>query len=156
MSITYDLYCEDCGEAVWCGQAAKSAPGGHLGYVYTAHPKVLYAMGRFTEQHCNHTLRFASEYCHEDVVAKHESDVLTQEEHEWVPEQWADAWKSWRPIASAPRTGRMVWVYMPGVDYDESQFIAWFAEGDWLTRGNLVVAPTHWMPIPEPPSEVEE
>ena len=78
MGVTHNLYCEDCREALWCGQKE---------YFYTGCPRVLYAAGMFIEKHLGHTLRFASEFHDEDIMALHEDDILG-EGQAWVPKNW--------------------------------------------------------------------
>jgi len=59
----------------------------------------------------------------------------------------------WRPIGSAPKDGTYILVW-----FDEAQhhhLLWWFAD-HWRFKGSdiiPVVAPTHWMPLPEPPHD---
>lgn len=63
----------------------------------------------------------------------------------------------WQPIATAPKDGRPVLVYIPeGHPRKASQGLRvahW--EQPWkcwqLLPGQLIVIPTHWMPLPDPP-----
>lgn len=77
-----------------------------------------------------------------------------------VPE--AESGPAWQPIATAPRDGREILLYdgervsyggfcdaaAQGVDECEAHLIS---EG-WWSVGLIDNAPTHWMPLPAPPS----
>lgn len=56
----------------------------------------------------------------------------------------------WKPIATAPLDGSYVLLGRPGyVDAGQRSWGEW-----WDTRGALIdPKPTHWMPLPEPPTE---
>ena len=73
----------------------------------------------------------------------------------------------WQPIETAPRDGTHIWVYM-----EECQIEAWWDGEEWYCvrlalhgcgycswrdhASSRDDAPTHWMPLPDPPqSEVE-
>lgn len=76
----------------------------------------------------------------------------------------------WQPIETAP-VGESVLVYIPNADhYGEGVYRALLIESDWKTdkdgkhprhwqttglhhgRDCLSQLPTHWMPLPDPPS----
>jgi hypothetical protein len=65
----------------------------------------------------------------------------------------------WQPIESAPRDGTPLLVGVAGDDYYPRT--AWWDDeaGAWLVnerpRVCMLVTPTHWMPLPEPP-ELEQ
>lgn len=61
----------------------------------------------------------------------------------------------WQPIETAPKDGTEILAY--GRKQDGAYFVA-FEYGDWWCAGpwdegwcELNHAPTHWMPLPEPP-----
>ena len=73
--------------------------------------------------------------------------------------------EGWRDIASAPKDGTEILLYGPGVllsdgrtsMYARAQHVGWAHEVDghfeWATRDPCVTCrPTHWRPLPEPPS----
>lgn len=58
---------------------------------------------------------------------------------------------NWQPIETAPRDGYPVMLtcrtpYKPFFGFYDSVDGAWFESGTYKCR-----APTHWMPLPEPP-----
>lgn len=64
----------------------------------------------------------------------------------------------WAPIASAPRDGRAVLLYLPRRPAQWAVVIgAWASgQGGWQAMGSLALltgaeAPSHWMPLPAPP-----
>ncbi|MGH6848470.1 MAG: DUF551 domain-containing protein [Methylocella sp.] len=63
--------------------------------------------------------------------------------------------RKWRTIETAPMDGTSILVFSP-VDYAvleaSPQIGVWI--GRWVTAWDhtVITAPTHWMPIPEPPS----
>jgi len=61
----------------------------------------------------------------------------------------------WRLIATAPQDGRPVLLFHP--DWDTFEVGVYNAEvARWQERtGDLLDAPTHWMPLPPPPPESE-
>lgn len=58
----------------------------------------------------------------------------------------------WQPIESAePATPVLTW----GPD---GMKVGFYYDGSWLEKGGddlWMIEPTHWMPLPEPPKEVE-
>jgi hypothetical protein len=72
----------------------------------------------------------------------------------------------WQPIATAPKDGRAILIFDPerpeseewrGHKFDDHRFSVgywrtWAPHGGWGNRNNATVEPTHWMPLPEPPS----
>lgn len=66
---------------------------------------------------------------------------------------------NWQPIETAPKDRTVIWCYLP--DFDEQACLRWVTFDDW--SGWLYVesvlndcldielAPSHWMPLPEPP-----
>jgi hypothetical protein len=67
----------------------------------------------------------------------------------------------WQPIATAPKDGTPIILAVAGGDYYPRS--AWWSAwaNNWVVRENdaqteatyLTTAPTHWMPLPEPPAE---
>lgn len=61
----------------------------------------------------------------------------------------------WQPIETAPKDGTEVLVTKPGY----TMAVAGFDYGEWRDAGDMGwggycdVEPTHWMPLPNPPSE---
>lgn len=77
-----------------------------------------------------------------------------------VDEALRAAWKIvkqslWQPIETAPRDE--TWVLLWGKD-EETPLTAQWRGNNWLTPDGIVwseeelYAPTHWMPLPEPPN----
>jgi hypothetical protein len=72
------------------------------------------------------------------------------------------AMQGWQPIATAPRDGRAILVYIPGsVGHAVRQDVIavyWsgWSGGRWETAwsgAKLMARPTHWMPLPDPPQQ---
>jgi hypothetical protein len=62
----------------------------------------------------------------------------------------------WQPIETAPKDGTDMLVYQNGC-FDVAS-VWWIDDnGDavWF-NGDVVVYPTHWMPLPDPPDDGEE
>lgn len=65
----------------------------------------------------------------------------------------------WKPIETAPKDGSRVLTYRYG--FRESMAVAWFNNSGcgverWVpVNGSAWPDPTHWMPLPAPPSNVE-
>lgn len=68
---------------------------------------------------------------------------------------------TWKPISSAPRDGTEIWAY------NGEQGVMRWIEGDgwalWIWADDLLSEvdpdprqPTHWMPLPEPPKEIDD
>jgi hypothetical protein len=71
-----------------------------------------------------------------------------------------DAFRAgWQPIETAPRDGRWVIVYRPKSD---GSYIPSVGPDYWMTEKRLQcwgksrtdTPPTHWMPLPPPPSDL--
>ena len=56
----------------------------------------------------------------------------------------------WQPIETAPRDGYHIQLYRHDI-----QFVGYYAEAGWCMQGCKLIEPqpTHWMPLPEPPTE---
>ena len=65
----------------------------------------------------------------------------------------------WQPIETAPKDGTWILVYKPfnlyGFDDSEwyvDKYIVRWADECWnISMDDIVVYPTHWMPLPNPP-----
>jgi hypothetical protein len=58
----------------------------------------------------------------------------------------------WRDIATAPKDGTMIMVSEPSMPIQRHRIVVWWVHR-WLTvPGRITVRPTHWMPLPNPPS----
>jgi hypothetical protein len=68
-----------------------------------------------------------------------------------------DARSGWQPIETAPRDGTRVLIVraqeMGGGSLGMRVGIGKWKSGKW--QGDCTQAPTHWMPLPEPPGEGE-
>jgi len=75
-----------------------------------------------------------------------------------------DPARVWRPIAEAPRDGRLLMVWLPpqervdGAPYCFARYYSeacdpefWDGDEGWLTPEGDYVDPTHFLPLPEPP-----
>lgn len=68
----------------------------------------------------------------------------------------------WQPIETAPKDGTPILLYWPGHrgHIATNCFVArwnvlaedWLSSGQPVWRGAGIYEPTHWMPLPEPPS----
>lgn len=68
----------------------------------------------------------------------------------------------WRPIDSAPKDGTPILCFTP----DQSEFgfidtskieILWWASDEWQNDcDDVFFQPTHWMPLPNPPTKLEQ
>lgn len=73
---------------------------------------------------------------------------------------------NWQPIETAPRDGTAVLGYwsrphgLADIPSDESNYgITAYLNFEWVSADDDEVfysPPTHWMPLPEPPNEVEK
>jgi hypothetical protein len=69
-----------------------------------------------------------------------------------TPAENSDAWQ---PISSAPRDGTTVLLFAPGWDSSKTGWT--FGKANWQDcpfhhGGDPKYEPTHWMPLPSPPS----
>ena len=65
----------------------------------------------------------------------------------------------WKDISTAPRDGTWIMVYWPTMSIGMFPFTVFWDEG-WEPASNYArdygeVYPTHWMPLPKPPTEKE-
>ena len=70
---------------------------------------------------------------------------------------------AWQPIETAPKDGTRVLAFVPG-ENGGPRILNWCSDAEWLhgwedERGVILKdhpsssgAPTHWMPLPPPPS----
>src|SRR6266851_2617052 len=61
----------------------------------------------------------------------------------------------WRPIETAPKDGTMILTFVPWLTYPKTLFWAKYAD-EWrcpATEDAHKYEPTHWLPLPTPPSE---
>lgn len=61
----------------------------------------------------------------------------------------------WREIESAPKDGRSVLVFCPRASdhgYERIR-LTWRKDGKWQGANNTSWPPTHWMPLPAPPTK---
>ena len=56
----------------------------------------------------------------------------------------------WQPIETAPKDGTEMLAFW---NRSNVYGIASFDDGRWADETGEVSAPTHWMPLPEPPAE---
>jgi deoxycytidylate deaminase len=66
----------------------------------------------------------------------------------------------WQPIASAPKDGTVIIGYDQSRDDDDGlphgvDFMRWF-DGTWIDPLTHSLKPSHWMPLPAPPSGARE
>lgn len=60
----------------------------------------------------------------------------------------------WQPIETAPRDANPVLAYTPFDDTCGCTRVLSYAHGAWLSwPGPFEYEPTHWQPLPEPPSQ---
>lgn len=64
----------------------------------------------------------------------------------------------WRPIETAPRDGTFILAYWDDATYPHEfvtrNDVVQYLCGEWcLSDGDDVLAPTHWMPLPDGPGE---
>lgn len=64
--------------------------------------------------------------------------------------------EGWREIESAPTDGRSVLVFCPRApDHGYERIrLTWRKDGKWQGANNTSWPPTHWMPLPAPPSPI--
>lgn len=67
---------------------------------------------------------------------------------------------SWQPIETAPEEGATIFVvrafgvsngFTGGKEYTSDPYCVWRTEDGGFERWPHHFAPTHWMPLPEPP-----
>lgn len=70
--------------------------------------------------------------------------------------------REWQPIVTAPKDGTEVLLYRPSVQCERKVFTGniitgcGWANGKWNSEGAICSSgyePTHWMPIPDPPTD---
>lgn len=64
----------------------------------------------------------------------------------------------WQPIESAPTDGTHVLAGKWIIDRGEPWFVqgvTWYSQ-TWKWGGNEPANPTHWMPLPAPPKQVQQ
>ena len=66
----------------------------------------------------------------------------------------------WQPIDTAPRDGRGILTCRRDASYNTSIRVCWWNEdmyeGDcWMDDADSEPDPTHWMPIPSPPTDLQ-
>ncbi len=74
---------------------------------------------------------------------------------EWVKYEDYAAATQWRPIETAPK-GCNVWVLaFFETEHGEKMVdcVSQWEDGSWTTTWDLKVNPTHWMPLPQPPTK---
>jgi hypothetical protein len=66
----------------------------------------------------------------------------------------------WRPIATAPKDGIAILLWYPDREsFNPGAIEGWYfsspkeIDDGWETIIGTIGEPTHWMPLPEPPSE---
>ena len=60
---------------------------------------------------------------------------------------------AWQDIATAPKDGTPILGYVPRFAYEpKCEVLAWVA-GGWAAHDTCHESPTHWQPLPPPPSE---
>lgn len=59
---------------------------------------------------------------------------------------------NWQTIETAPSDGRPVLVF--GGRHYKVNIVG--ADGDWWRSDHLEAPPTHWMPVPDTPSDMEK
>ena len=64
----------------------------------------------------------------------------------------------WQPIETAPKDGRNVLLFCPRAqDYGYNGIrLTWRKDGCWQGANNSLWPPTHWMPLPEPPTDTDK
>lgn len=61
---------------------------------------------------------------------------------------------AWQPIETAPQDGAWIMLCSRKMSMSDYPLVAWWDEG-WICARSLELprfTPTHWMPIPEPPT----
>lgn len=64
---------------------------------------------------------------------------------------------TWQAIDSAPKDGRDILAYIDG--FGMGQMVLFWEGGYWREKANcmgLKSEPTHWQPLPEPPSTLTD
>jgi len=65
---------------------------------------------------------------------------------------------AWQPIESAPTDGRNVLVFCPRAsDHGYKRIrLTWRKDGKWQGANNTLWPPTHWRPLPAPPTNPQD
>lgn len=107
---------------------------------------------------CDHRLPAAmeatavlmQEHSEADFVAAHERAEGAEAELETLKSAVSRAGETWQPISSAPKDGTEILAYDEGA----MMLTCWLEdEGAWWDNGAMNPAPTHWMPLPDPPQD---
>ena len=62
----------------------------------------------------------------------------------------------WMPIETAPKDGAEILVYRPRQpNWQQEIFMVSWSDGDWCDIAGILLGPTHWMPLPQPPKEAK-
>ena len=68
----------------------------------------------------------------------------------------ADLSPQWQPIETAPRDGTLILIARMPCDYWHGIFVGYWNDtiDEWFYSAALLISqPTHWMPLPKPPTE---
>ena len=60
--------------------------------------------------------------------------------------------KVWKPIETAPKDGRRVLLWRDGNPLGEWPFMGFWNDYWVIYIDGQTIDPTHWMPLPDPPS----
>ena len=59
----------------------------------------------------------------------------------------------WQPIETAPKDGSWLLLYGDPYSNDWAVFVGRFEKSGWQQPDGFDLEPTHWMPLPLPPSD---
>lgn len=82
--------------------------------------------------------------------------------HQCLDDELADAaariWEQWQPIETAPKDWSQVILYYQDSGLDDDVMAGYYSCEDggkdcWMDNYGDELKPTHWMPLPKPPTE---
>lgn len=103
-------------------------------------------------------------YVHVDFACQLERELaaVTEERDALIASaRIREANSGWRPIETAPKDGTVIWSVEPGeysgLSVPHQHMMMWDRSRGWIdVCEGLVSLPTHWMPLPAPPTAEPE
>lgn len=62
----------------------------------------------------------------------------------------------WQPIETAPKDGELLVYWVCRETGEGFRAVAAWSQWGWISDGDGLIYPTHWMPLPAPPKAAPE